>query len=261
MPGQVSWDWWNDYNLTHVDFRAGMNTKTFEHFIDFAAENHARYVILDGGWSDTFDLDKVNPDVDLPAILAHATEKNVGVILWATWYAITQQMNEVFPRYAAMGVKGWKIDFIDRDDQVAVESTYEIAKLAAKYKMTVDYHGVFKPTGLQRTYPNVVGYEGVYGLENFKWAYRDAPPARRDHPLHAQAGRSHGLHVGGHEERHAGRLQGQEPRSHGEGDAVQPARAIRRLRGAIPDVVGQPFHLSAGAGVHGLHHQRAHHLR
>ncbi|HZL47170.1 MAG TPA: glycoside hydrolase family 97 protein [Opitutaceae bacterium] len=173
--GQVAWDWWNDYNLTGVDFKAGMNTPTFKYYIDFAAKNHAKYIIMDGGWSDTFDLNKVNPNVDLTEILAYAKKHNVGVILWASWYTITQQMAEVFPKYAAMGVKGWKIDFIDRDDQLAVESTYDIAKLAAQYKMFVDYHGAFKPTGLQRTYPNVVGYEGVYGLENFKWADRDAP--------------------------------------------------------------------------------------
>jgi alpha-glucosidase len=175
VPGQVSWDWWNDYDLTHVDFKAGMNTQTFEYYIDFASANHAKYVILDAGWSETFDLTKVNPEVDLEQILAHARQKNVGVILWAAWSTMTQQMNAVIPKYAALGVKGWKIDFIDRDDQLAVESTYEIARLSAKYKMTVDYHGVFKPTGLQRTYPNVVGYEGVYGLENFKWADHDAP--------------------------------------------------------------------------------------
>lgn len=97
------------------------------------------------------------------------------MILWASWHAITQRMHEVFPRYALMGVKGWKIDFIDRDDQVAVASTYEIAKFAAEHKFLVDYHGVYKPTGLQRTYPNVVGYEGVFGAENFKWADYDAP--------------------------------------------------------------------------------------
>jgi alpha-glucosidase len=175
VPGQVSWDWWNAYNLTHVDFKAGMNTKTFEHYIDFAAENHAKYIVLDWGWSDALDLTKLNPDVDVPALAAYGKEKGVGLILWASWYAITKQMNEIFPKYAALGIKGWKIDFIDRDDQLAVESTYEIAKLAAQYKMTADYHGVFKPTGLQRTYPNVVGYEGVYGLENFKWADTDAP--------------------------------------------------------------------------------------
>ena len=174
-PGLVAWDWWNDYNLTHVDFHAGMNTATFKYFIDFAAQNHARHIILDAGWSDIFDLNQINPDVDLEEILAYASGKGIGVILWASWYAITQQMQSVFPKYAKMGIRGWKIDFIDRDDQLAVASTYEIAALAAEYQLMVDYHGVFKPTGLQRTYPNVVGYEGVYGLENFKWADYDAP--------------------------------------------------------------------------------------
>lgn len=174
-PGQVAWDWWHDYNLSHVDFVAGMNTPTFLHHIDFAAENNAGHIILDAGWSETFDLNAVNPEVDLEEILAYAKSKGVGVILWAAWFTILQQMHQVFPKYAAMGVQGWKIDFIDRDDQVAVASTYQIAELAARYRLMVDYHGVFKPTGLQRTYPNVVGYEGVYGLENYKWADYDAP--------------------------------------------------------------------------------------
>jgi alpha-glucosidase len=173
--GQVAWDWWNDYNITGVDFVAGMNTPTFKYYIDFAAANGAKYIILDWKWSARFDLNDVNPDVDLEEIIAYGKSKGVGVILWAAWVTIYEQMEEVFPKYAAMGVKGWKIDFIDRDDQLAVRSTYEIAELAAKYHMLVDYHGVFKPTGLQRTYPNVVGYEGVYGLENFKWADKDAP--------------------------------------------------------------------------------------
>ena len=173
--GQVSWDWWNDYNITGVDFVAGMNTPTFKYYIDFAAVNGAKYIILDWKWSARFDLNEVNPDVDLKEIIDYGKSKGVGVILWAAWRTIYDQMEQVIPKYAAMGVKGWKIDFIDRDDQLAVRSTYEIAALAAKYKMFVDYHGVFKPTGLQRTYPNVVGYEGVYGLENFKWADKDAP--------------------------------------------------------------------------------------
>lgn len=173
--GQVAWDWWSGYNFKNVDFVAGMNTPTFRYFIDFAAANRAKYIIIDAGWSDRFDLHERNPNVNLEEILAYAKEKDVGVILWASWFAVEKQMQEAFPKYAAMGVKGWKIDFIDRDDQLAVESTYAIAKLAAEHKMLVDYHGVFKPTGLQRTYPNVVGYEGVYGLENFKWADHDAP--------------------------------------------------------------------------------------
>ena len=152
-----------------------MNTPTFKYHIDFAAENRVNYIIIDAGWSDAADLHKLNPAVDLPAIVAYGQARDVGVILWASWYAVVRQKREIFPKYARMGVKGWKIDFIDRDDQVAVASTYEIAQFAAEHRLLIDYHGVFKPTGLQRTYPNVVGYEGVYGLENFKWADMDAP--------------------------------------------------------------------------------------
>jgi len=117
----------------------------------------------------------VSPEIALQEIVDYGRRKGVGVILWASWYAVTQQMDEIFPLYSAMGVKGFKIDFIDRDDQKAVSSTYEIAKKAAAYHLVVDYHGVFKPTGLQRTFPNVLGYEGVKGLEYVKWAADDAP--------------------------------------------------------------------------------------
>jgi len=173
--GQVSWDWWNGRNISGVDFKAGLNTPTYKYFIDFAAANKIPYIVLDGGWSDRLDLMKVSPNLNLPEIVNYGKDKNVGVILWATWYNILQQMDSVFPVYANMGVKGWKIDYIDRDDQLAVASTYDIAKKAAQYKMLIDYHGAFKPTGLQRTYPNVIGYEGVKGLENFKWANEDQP--------------------------------------------------------------------------------------
>jgi alpha-glucosidase len=121
------------------------------------------------------DLTKIIPDINLQEIIDYGHQKNVGVIIWASWYAVTQQMDTVFPLYSKMGVKGFKIDFVDRDDQVAVSSLYKIAEKAAEYHLLVDYHGVFKPTGLQRTYPNVVGYEGVKGLENYKWADEDQP--------------------------------------------------------------------------------------
>jgi len=178
VPGQAAWDWWSDYSLTQVDFAAGMNTPTFKHHIDFAAENQVKYIIIDAGWSDAADLHKLNPEVDLEEIVAYGKARDVGVILWAAWCAVIRQMREVFPKYARMGVKGWKIDFIDRDDQVAVASTYEIAQFAAEHRLLIDYHGVFKPTGLQRTYPNVVGYEGVYGLEHFKWDDMDMDAPR-----------------------------------------------------------------------------------
>jgi alpha-glucosidase len=175
QPGQVAWDWWNDLNISHVDFKAGMNTPTYKYYIDFASANKIKYIIIDGGWSESLDLTKVKPDLNLQEIIDYGKLKGVDVILWASWYAVTQQMDKVFPLYSKMGVKGFKIDFVDRDDQKAVASLYEIAKKAADYHLLVDYHGVFKPTGLQKTYPNVMGFEGVKGLENYKWAIEDQP--------------------------------------------------------------------------------------
>ncbi|GGB00440.1 glycoside hydrolase family 97 protein [Puia dinghuensis] len=174
-PGQVAWDWWNNWNITHVDFKAGINTETYKYYIDFAAANHLQYIVMDEGWSNDLDLFKVSRNIDLQQIIDYGKQKGIGVILWATWYAINRQMDSVFPHYAAMGVKGFKIDFIDRDDQVAIASTYVIAQKAAAAKLLVDYHGTSKPTGLPRTWPNVIGYEGVKGLENFKWADEDQP--------------------------------------------------------------------------------------
>lgn len=174
-PGQVAWDWWNNWNVSHVDFKAGINTATYKYYIDFAAVNHLGYIVMDEGWSSDFDLFKTRPAIDLQQIVDYGKQKGVGVILWATWHTITQQMDTAFPHFAMMGIKGFKIDFIDRDDQVAIASTYAIARLAAQYKLLVDYHGTSKPAGLQRTYPNVIGYEGVKGLENFKWANEDQP--------------------------------------------------------------------------------------
>jgi alpha-glucosidase len=176
QPGQVAWDWWNDLNLSHVDFKAGVNNPTFKYYIDFASANKIKYIILDGWWSESLDLFKVNPNLNIQEIVDYGKAKGVGVILWAAWYTVTQQMEKAFPFYSKMGVKGFKIDFVDRDDQLAVASLYEIAAKAAENHLLVDYHGVFKPTGLQRTYPNVVGFEGVKGMENYKWApIEDAP--------------------------------------------------------------------------------------
>ena len=174
-PGQVAWDWWNSRNISHVDFKAGLNTDTYKYYIDFASANKIKYIVIDGGWSPQLDLLHVVPALDLQQVIDYGKQKNVGVILWASWNAILHQMDTAFPVYAKMGVKGFKIDFIDRDDQVAVASLYNIAKKASEYKLMVDYHGAFKPTGLQRTYPNVMGYEGVKGLENYKWANEDQP--------------------------------------------------------------------------------------
>ena len=174
-PGKVAWDWWNNWNISHVDFRAGINTPTYKYYIDFAAKNKLEYIVMDEGWSVSTDMTKISSKIDLEEIVEYGKQKGVGVILWATWYALTQQIDDVFEKYSKMGVKGFKIDFLDRDDQKMVASTYDIAEKAAKYKLMIDYHGMFKPTGLQRTYPNVVGFEGVKGMENTKWARDDVP--------------------------------------------------------------------------------------
>lgn len=174
-PGQVAWDWWSNMNISHVDFRAGMNTASYKYYIDFATLYGIPYILLDGGWNVPGDLTKARPEIDLDELVAYGSRKSVGIIVWCSWKDVLAQKDKAFPYYENTGIKGMKIDFVDRDDQVAVASTYEIARQAAVHKLLVDYHGVFKPTGLQRTYPNVVGYEGVYGLENFKWANPDGP--------------------------------------------------------------------------------------
>ena len=175
-PGKVAWDWWNDWNISKVDFKAGINTETYKYYIDFAAKNNIDYVILDEGWSEENDMLKISPKINMEEIISYAKQKNVGVFLWATWYAINQVLDNAFSKYSAMGVKGFKIDFIDRDDQKMVKSLHNIAKKAADYKLLIDYHGMYKPAGMQRTYPNVLNFEGVKGLENVKWTANDDLP-------------------------------------------------------------------------------------
>jgi alpha-glucosidase len=172
-PGKVAWDWWNDWNISHVNFRAGINTETYKYYTDFAAANHIDYILLDEGWSDDKDIMKIVPDIDLKEIIRYATEKNVGVWLWMGSYPLYQKMNEIFTTYSKMGVKGFKIDFMDRDDQPMVDFYYDVAKAAAENHIMVDFHGAYKPTGLNRTYPNVVNFEGVHGMEQLKWGHDD----------------------------------------------------------------------------------------
>jgi alpha-glucosidase len=175
-PGKVAWDWWNDWNISHVDFRAGINTETYKYYIDFASDNKIEYIIIDEGWSNDLDLMEISPKMNLKEIIDYGKSKNVGVILWASWYAVDQKMEEAFAKYASMGVKGFKIDFMDRDDQKMVSSLYKISERGAAYKLLLDFHGMYKPTGFQRTYPNVLNFEGVKGMENNKWTPNDDVP-------------------------------------------------------------------------------------
>ena len=171
-PGKVAWDWWNDWNLTGVDFKAGVNNATYEYYIDFASRNGIEYVILDHGWAVNLEADlfKVVPEIDLERLVAYAAERNVGIVLWAGYWAFDKDMEKICEHYAKMGIKGWKVDFMDRDDQVVVDFYTRAAATAAKYRQFVDFHGGYEPSGLNRTYPNVLNYEGVFGLEQMKWS-------------------------------------------------------------------------------------------
>ena len=171
-PGKVAWDWWNDWNIRGVDFKSGINNDTYKYYIDFASKNGIEYVILDEGWSvnGAADLFQVVPEIDLEMLVKYAAERNVGLILWAGYWAFDRDMEKVCEHYSKMGIKGFKIDFMDRDDQYMVDFHRRAAATTAKYRMMADFHGTYKPTGLHRTYPNVVNYEGVHGLEQMKWS-------------------------------------------------------------------------------------------
>ncbi len=170
-PGKVAWDWWNDWNLDGVDFVTGVNNDTYKAYIDFASKNGIEYVILDEGWAVNLqaDLMQVVEGIDIKELVDYAAERNVGIILWAGYYAFERDMEEVCRYYSELGVKGFKVDFMDRDDQLMTDFNHRAAATAAKYKLILDLHGTHKPAGINRTYPNVLNCEGVFGLEQVKW--------------------------------------------------------------------------------------------
>ncbi|MBQ0023526.1 MAG: glycoside hydrolase family 97 protein [Prevotellaceae bacterium] len=173
-PGKVAWDWWNDWGVSEVSFKAGINQDTYKYYIDFAAKNGLEYIILDEGWYDpkSGDMLTVINDINLPALVEYGKRKNVGIILWTVFNVLDSQLDEACEKYAAMGIKGFKVDFLDRFDQEGVEMIYRIADRCAKSKLMLDYHGIFPPAGINRTYPNVINFESVFGMEEVKWTQR-----------------------------------------------------------------------------------------
>ena len=171
-PGKVAWEWWNNWNITGVPFQAGVNTATYKRYIDFASDFGIPYVILDEGWAvkGKADLFNVVPEIDLEELAGYAYRKGVDLILWAGYLAFERDMERACRHYSAMGIKGFKIDFMDRDDQPMVRFYEQAAEIAARYHLVLDFHGAFKPTGLQFTWPNVLNFEGVHGLEQLKWS-------------------------------------------------------------------------------------------
>ena len=164
-PGQVSWEWWHDARLYGVDFRSGYNMDSYKYYIDFASSFGIPYIIMDEGWAkSTTDPFTPNPTINLQELIAYAKAKNVKIVLWLTWLTVENNF-DLFKRFAEWGIAGVKIDFMDRSDQWMVNFYERVAAEAARYHLFVDFHGAFKPAGLERRFPNVLSYEGVLGME------------------------------------------------------------------------------------------------
>lgn len=168
-PGKIAWDWYNALILTGVDFKCGVNNDTYKYYIDFASKYGIEYVVLDDGWSEAWDVTKTVPEINMEELVAYGKKKNVDLILWVSWAPFRERLDEAFDLFSKWGIKGIKMDFMNRDDQAMVDFYYTVARKAAEHKMLVDFHGAYKPTGWLRTFPNVLSSEGVAGLENHKW--------------------------------------------------------------------------------------------
>ena len=175
-PGKISWEWWAMLNVYGVDFKAGVNTDTYKYYVDFAADYGLEYILMDEGWSaSTLNVVEPNPELDLAEIIRYADSKGVGVVLWTLWTPMIKDMENILDTYRDWGVKGIKIDFMQMNDQNMVNFYEDVARECFERHLLVDYHGAFKPAGLQRKYPNAMTYEGVYGMEHDKCSYDISP--------------------------------------------------------------------------------------
>ncbi len=257
-PGKVAWDWWNFNNVYGVPFRAGVNTDTYKHYIDFAAENGIEYVILDEGWYKLGDLMTQMPGIDMEAIAAHARQKKVGLVMWVIWKTLDLQLAQALDQFEKWGVKGIKVDFMQREDQWMVNYYERVAREAAKRRLLVDFHGAYKPTGLYRTYPNVDHERGGARPRAEQVGRPGVARQRRHVPVHADDGGAGGLHAGRDDERDEGRLQAGLQPADEPGHALPAARDVRRLREPAADAGGLAVELPARAREPGVPGGRAH---
>ena len=174
-PGKVAWDWWNANNVYGVDFKAGINTETYKYYVDFAAKYSISYIILDEGWYKLGNVLEVVPEINMGELTAYAKQKNVGIILWVVWKTLDDQLIPALDQFANWGVKGIKVDFMQRSDQKLIEYYYRVSRECAKRKMLVDFHGDQKPASMTRTWPNLISAEGVRGMEWSKWSADSEP--------------------------------------------------------------------------------------
>jgi alpha-glucosidase len=173
--GKVAWDWWNDWNVYGVDFKAGINTATYKYYIDFAAKYGIPYFLLDAGWYRNGDVLDVVPEVNMEEVTAYAKEKNVRLILWVLWNKLDDQLEKALDQYAKWGIAGIKVDFMQRSDQKLIDYYHKVSRETAKRKMLLDFHGDQKPATMSRTWPNLIGTEGVRGMEWDKWSAETDP--------------------------------------------------------------------------------------
>lgn len=169
-PGKVAWDWYNANNIYGVEFKSGVNTQTYKYYIDFAAKYGIEYIILDEGWYKLGNLLQVVPEMNIEELVAYGKQKNVGIILWMVWKTLDDQFEAAFNQFAKWGVKGLKVDFMQRDDQSVINFYHRVCREAARRRMLVDFHGAIRPATMTRTWPNLITTEGVRGLEQNKWS-------------------------------------------------------------------------------------------
>jgi alpha-glucosidase len=174
-PGVVMFDWWAKNNIYGVDFKAGINTETAKYFIDFCAEQGFRYFLFDDGWCEKGDLLHPVDGLNMPEVTAYAKTKGVDVMLWVIWHTLERQWEQAFEQFEKWGIKGIKMDFMNRDDQQMVEFYEAVVKKAAEKKMVVDFHGAYKPCGLRRKYPNLLTREALIEFEYNGWTNEVSP--------------------------------------------------------------------------------------
>ena len=175
-PGKVAWDWWNANNVYGVDFKSGVNTQTYKYYIDFAAKYGLQYIILDEGWYKLGNVLDVVPEINVAELVEYGRQKNVGVILWVVAKSLADKMQPALDQFAKWGVKGIKVDFMQRNDQVMIQFNQDLARETAKRKMLLDFHGEQSPALMTRTWPNLISTEGVRGMEWSKWSADSNPP-------------------------------------------------------------------------------------
>jgi len=178
-PGKVAWEWWHDYVVEGQNFKGGVNTQTYLYHIDFAAKYGLEYIMIDWLWTDKYDLGLINPEVDIKKIVEYATKKGVKVIVWCPGHTLYKQLDKALDLFASFGISGVKADFFGREDQTGIKMYEDIAKATAARKLLIDFHGATKPTGLSRTYPNVINYEAVAGNEWNKLSEDKVTPSHK----------------------------------------------------------------------------------